>query len=793
MTYHNISSFRSPRTSVSDEAYSLSGHTHERASADSHQNARPKPEESTSSKNDVKETPATALRPSFYILSLAILYSMLNLSAWIIICILSYRPLTTKSYAFQGKDEDPDPSVYAVNENWYRAARVIQSIASVLTIPLTSAVCANAAVIFIQRNGAAINLTIRQLLALSDKGWTDPALYFRALRHPRSSWKRYGTWFLVLAIFLHILGGLISPLQALLLSSKTIKVPSGWSTHSAIAEIIDMQQYDYMSQLSVGIIASLAGPLIRSAYSDQYEPQIWSAAGLNCTGGAYCNIGNKLGDISSLDGPFLAQLPNGFHTGVLRQFAPRFNFSTTVTKPPLSEFPADCESNISAFYANYNHDLWGLQVCIPQKSSQGFYTTWNATRNRQDLSEELYINITVRDLQALVPGYEDISGLLKVSVNTTEGYFELPNYMNSGIPGPLQTMDPFPRCGEECEGQTPDGWYLKPREANFYNTANNFYDLLLPGPLTTLAYAMFGDWDSYMVGCDTALNDAAFSKYTYEKGIQYCSNPPLINLLRGSSYLYRKRDMASKWDTNNSNDEGTLLAWLRALWEPQNGTSTIENAFNTGLFLATQALLQACDLVGLSKAGVYSDPGVDTEIPTISLAGIIAISTLLAIYLVSLLGMATYGAHFPRWTDSLDGFAMMRIGATIADKVPLLVTYRVDEIEALDDTPGWIGDSERVDEECKSSGIARLELGSSGKLRARQRYECYPADHSAAPLEVHPVMGASAIENQSDDVSSSESTSGSVSESSLSSSLELESELPSMLLGPARPVARRLD
>ncbi|KAL2008765.1 hypothetical protein VTN00DRAFT_6959 [Thermoascus crustaceus] len=105
-------------------------------------------------------------------------------------------------------------SLYVKNETWYRTARVIQSIVVVLTIPLTSAVCSSAAVIYVQRcrHASPSNFTIRQLMNLADKGWTDPTTYTRLL-FKKGGWKCYGSGFLVLAVLLNVLGGIMVCMQ----------------------------------------------------------------------------------------------------------------------------------------------------------------------------------------------------------------------------------------------------------------------------------------------------------------------------------------------------------------------------------------------------------------------------------------------------------------------------------------------------------------------------------------------------------------------------------------------------
>lgn len=79
--------------------------------------------------------------------------------------------------------------------------------AAVLTIPLTSAVCSKAAVIYVQRRGQRM-LSLRQTMTLADKGWTEPEIFLKLMT---GSYKRYGSWFLLLAIAVHILGPRLEP------------------------------------------------------------------------------------------------------------------------------------------------------------------------------------------------------------------------------------------------------------------------------------------------------------------------------------------------------------------------------------------------------------------------------------------------------------------------------------------------------------------------------------------------------------------------------------------------------
>ena len=111
------------------------------------------------------------IRRSRYGLFLAVIYAAFALSSWIITCWLSYRPIGAKDYMQKPKyysDAEETHALYTKSERWFHAARVLQAITAILTLPLTSGICATAAVIYMQRSR---NLTLRQVMALADREW----------------------------------------------------------------------------------------------------------------------------------------------------------------------------------------------------------------------------------------------------------------------------------------------------------------------------------------------------------------------------------------------------------------------------------------------------------------------------------------------------------------------------------------------------------------------------------------------------------------------------------------------
>lgn len=152
------------------------------------------------------------LRRAPHIVVLALLYATIALSSWTVLCTLSRRPIGARSYSpnlfSQAGMEDyieGGKKNFDRNERILRVARFGQSLASVLTIPLTSMVCSCAAVAFLQKRSQRgwPSLTLRQSMALADKGWTDPVIITKLIV---GGWKKYGSLFLVLSIFLTLIG-----------------------------------------------------------------------------------------------------------------------------------------------------------------------------------------------------------------------------------------------------------------------------------------------------------------------------------------------------------------------------------------------------------------------------------------------------------------------------------------------------------------------------------------------------------------------------------------------------------
>lgn len=412
---------------------------------------------------------STALHRSPYILFVVTVYASLATVSWTIICVLTHKPINRKTYSFSNRIGWIDEDSYLKNEDVFRAMRVIQAVVALLTIPITSAACACAAVAYVQHNKHSLGMSMRQTMALADRGWTDPATFIRLISSPRG-YKTIGSLFLMFAMVLHLIGGIIAPLQQILMTTKSIRTPGGVSQN--LHNLLDTpDQFRYSDNAESQLTILMTRETLSTTKSTEPVAQFWHGDKFDCatvnstasddtfgTMMSACGYGATLGRLAWEHDPFLAELPSTFTSGLIRQFAPRFNSSALYEPVDVNLYPQDCASIDGSYFVRYESSLndtdtpWFLEVCMPGDQRQ---SPWTDTRARQDFGEELFVNVSQNST--------DSSGAIyRLSVNTTGGYFELPNDLNGVLPGPLLEEDPWHQCDSHCKAQgmvVSDGGY----------------------------------------------------------------------------------------------------------------------------------------------------------------------------------------------------------------------------------------------------------------------------------------------------------------------------------------------
>lgn len=733
---------------------------------------------------EYEKSPHTKLHRSTYIVLIVLFYASISIFSWVVICILVYHPIKLQHYdvwvgedgmgsgrRYDGSWKFIAPDLYRNSETWFRTARVLQSMMSILTIPIASAVCGSAAVVYAQRGRHFKDLSLGQLVLLADKSWSDPLtimdlLFGKLLRkiggsEPRQKHSKhsYASTLLILAILLHGLGSTIAPLQQILLSTKTSRVPTGIQRVIRVNDLPNQLKifFDgstpYISPDSNDIVLRTRAAM-ETAINTQAQAQMWPGSKFNCTPNPaesldsdvnfFCVRGAILGNMSKLHEPFLAELPSYFDTGLIRQFIPRINSTAIYELISEAEFPRDCERIFGAFYVDYQNTTfefernttWGLQACMPNNNTQ---SPWTFNRNRQDFTERLYLNITLdgfgyNDSRFLVP----ITSYIKITLNTTAGYFELPNYMNHGLAGALLDKDPFlgGSCGHDCVNGTTNfstKIYLRDTFTSTDIAQNNTYDpigleiIQNKGPLLTTAMALFGRGSFPQT---RLANPKAYATLPYTFPTN--TSQMVIDANQACGYLLPLGVLLLDIEANGYPDRGSkegnpcifnsegnngagvhdeVAQWLVRLTN-RTEPARISNAFTAAAFLANQNwLLNQRTTKGADHLMVYFDEGMDIQVPVISTASIIVVSGLLGLYQVVLFALAVYAAWTPRWTRTLDSFAMMRVGATYAQHFPLKVASGIRDVEGVHRLSGVVGTADEL-----VGGVQRLELGARGKV-----------------------------------------------------------------------------
>lgn len=248
------------------------------------------------------------------------------------------------------------------------------------------------------------------------------------------------------------------------------------------------------------------------------------------------------------------------------------------------------------------------------------------------------------------------------------------------------------------------------------------------GPLLALTVALFGH-DSYI--SSHTHTPIAFELSAGNGDRSLCSDlPPLLGLMDVSNdYLYDSTLPALSCLPRDSENNVTnvVATWLGLFWKRGFAGGALgspeiylmQQAFTAAAYLAHNLRLTKTALSQNRTLTLNYDLGIDISIPNISTAGIVTVAVLLGLFVCSCFLMSWYASRVPLWSSELDAFAMMRIGAELAEFVPLMAAKSADNVNILDHRPGWIGDAEPEKE------VGKLSLGAQAKLRKKRKYVSY--------------------------------------------------------------------
>ncbi|KAJ4291821.1 hypothetical protein N0V90_009717 [Kalmusia sp. IMI 367209] len=642
-----------------------------------------------------REPATTQTHSVYWPVVIFLLYAAFTLFPWITLCIISKRPIRGEKSYYDAKTYHAD-HWYDVNRKYYWTARVMQSIAAVITIPVTTAICSMACVAYMQSGPLRRSLTLRQSMALADRGWVSP----RTLMNVASM-----SIPLYVAFALTLIGSVSQVLQNAVVDQELILASSDpFPDYNELYDVTDL--FTTTDSLGYRITPGYNGDMIMKLRTLMESP---------------FSSGDDINHRGTLVDPYLRSLnptrldnltyvpfgPN-FSTGAYPdpQYAPRINSTAEYVNIAESEFKQNCrnETENGGFYALYEFESEtafaniSLEACM---TADLRVSPWKSTRDRQDITEVLY-------LRTRQNYYRNNMTYYKLVANTSLGYFELPGELNGNTPGPLLDKDPIVSDSKQIMKHRYDK-----RAGNVtYVGDSHLLSKFDQGPLATVALALFGPYSfigsrmsnpsSFVVPADSIDDDGL------PVAPAACIHRiPLALWLGSSGCIYQENSLR---EIQIIGHVETFLASFDEDGEYGHMSAAISNA----LYMANKFWLSGSSASGPSLR-VFSDQGIQLMKPKISHTNMIAASAFLGAHLLGMLLLAVYVGLMRPWSSKMGSAVMVRMGTVYAD---VLARSETDEQwrKAVTELPGFIGD-DRPDDE-----VGCMRLGAaSGLSTSRNR------------------------------------------------------------------------
>ncbi|USP75253.1 hypothetical protein yc1106_02527 [Curvularia clavata] len=670
------------------------------------------------------------------------LYVPILVVPWALTCVLAYHPLDLPSYI----QTDFTESNVSTQRCIVNALAVLNSLVSVVTIPLVSALVAQAAVVYTQRRRKNQTISISQTFALADGGWSNPSVLYEAwppwkIRTTGNGAKARqsgsGSGFLWLAALFVFICSIQQPIREGFVTTGQILVMTT-KDDPAASQIFSLRRGRYMplgfdpepddmSTIPEGAVVQRLENSLASLSSSEVPTHLWPDL-QNMAPFELKEVPQmkQLGPWAQpASGFFVAALPNGTTTGILRHRAMRLNSTVRCNEIEQSSFPSTCAGE-NPFTSNFSSSgRFGVRICVPGQRGK---FPWQLSRSRQDTVEDIFVDANSTDTNQAPVSYTQ-----HCTVKTTRGYFELGSDRNGGIYGPLleQWVEPDPlaqkakfndylsdfwRDGNKLEvdeqGQVVssyEGRWRRPSEVDKLTDipgwplpgyieadwpvgpAFNKSNMTMAGPLMTSAVTLFGE-NSLFAAANESNNSTA--SLVLE---QTCR----LNRLPFSAFR-NYRDYAAACESNMSDDEKLLQIMKKFIDVLFSDWVFTERYLSASVFHANEAMLVQTSqkTSGCTARTLFSSPGTYIPKPEVSLTGIIIISALLLLELIGLAYLAWYIYQVPTWTAMLDALAIARITNSL-DKgvIPAIGSMTDADMQRLKETDALVGVVETAAEE----------------------------------------------------------------------------------------------
>ncbi|RKK65125.1 hypothetical protein BFJ67_g112 [Fusarium oxysporum f. sp. cepae] len=369
-------------------------------------------------------------------------------------------------------------------------------------------------------------------------------------------------------------------------------------------------------------------------------------------------------------------------------------------------FPKECEGG-KPFAPSFSEGWLNVSICV-----EGSYDTvaWNTSRDKQEHNETLWLS-----MKWDIPEGEDTSGhfrnndsyVLRCHSVSRRGWFQLPNDANGGKPGPLRDEWPSWRELKYPAAEIPDEDLQKYRDQLSYN----YQGPSVPGPLMTVALAMFGN-SSFFQAARVADPD------TYNQTINnICENSlfPMLGMMPrnydmgGCSRSVRNRNKTPKM-------QDVIYNYSNSLKNEEATAQALEKA----MFFANEALLTTAASLSQNRP-IFYNPGTAVMKPKKDLAAVITVTTLIGLQVVALCALMWFILRAPTWTEILDADALAQIGGQLKEwGEPRPDLTKINGIVGVDETRHQAETSSvrlsTGQDTASHSGSLHLTLGGEGLI-----------------------------------------------------------------------------
>ncbi|KAI1334528.1 hypothetical protein F5Y15DRAFT_287993 [Xylariaceae sp. FL0016] len=672
---------------------------------------------------------------------------------WVLICIMTKRPLGGSSYY------DQTGAHYVNNLAGAAAATLLKTINAVLAVPIISTLLGHAAIVHAMRRHRTQKLNVMQLFALADKGWSNVPLLWGSFSHKKAS------RFLWLAALLTALGAVLQPLISILVTFDEVAAVSCADVfdHSCSLFGPEIIAYDPepadMAILQRDIILQDVISNLVTMQDSEPQANLWPVnPNANEWIGAYTQPPNRqiflvyTEDFGfDPEGFFATALANGTVTGVLREHAIRLNSSVHCEHIQFSDFPSPCPGAQPLETAIERTDV-SLRVCVPGNSTLFPFT---ASRNRQDITEDLFISLEVSDEMQYLSNSQNFT--MHCTSSTSRGYFELGSEQNHYIYGPLLDKWPDP---EDIVKNSNDfrgvmSYYARPTEedplpASFLNddlliAPFNSYNhpSTVAGPLMVSAEALFGNYSllRFIADNTTQMTPAQAYATVCETGRIPFSQSNNLYQIGGGPDTFCADAAGHIQTTFNTSDDSyhydldDFLSRITASHAFRfNLTQSAEYALMVSMFYANRAVLTKTAVAEypFDARQIYYSPGTLMIRPRMDTASLVVITVFVALQTLGLLVVARLIYSVPTWGSALDAMEIARIGKALGDDdlppigpVSLKDEERLAKIDALVGTNmmNKVDDPEAANRETIAINTGSEESATNGEASSSGRLQ----------------------------------------------------------------------